>query len=224
MRFKFKEEVEEEEASLYYHGRERKNAGSNSISRLKRKTDGVVSIVHKKEDIESDIIRFFDPIFAGNDLKEDGSDTGVSFKQDSKYLDSFLRNLSVLTEEDKASLNKPISWEEFKSVFKKLPQHKSPGSDGLPYEFYVKLFHIIGETLFEVYLCVFDCNELTESMYLGLVCYCRKLKESLFHLSFVQSHYYNVIISSLLVYYSRKLTLCSLQYSQPSSYVFPGET
>ena len=132
--------------------------------------------------------------------------------------------VTVFTKEDNNFIMKIPTKLEIDKIIQSSNHHAALGSDGITNYFYHKLFHIIGETLFEVYLCVFDCNELTESMYLGLVCYCRKLKESLFHLSFVQSHYYNVIISSLLVYYSRKLTLCSLQYSQPSSYVFPGET
>ena len=40
-------------------------------------------------------------------------------------------NLPKLNEEEASSLNGPITPDEIETVIKKLPTHKSPGSDGI---------------------------------------------------------------------------------------------
>ena len=48
-----------------------------------------------------------------------------------KFLEKY--NLPKLNEEEAESLNRPITPDEIETVIRKLPTHKSPGSDG---EFY----------------------------------------------------------------------------------------
>ncbi|KAJ1091153.1 hypothetical protein NDU88_004280 [Pleurodeles waltl] len=47
-------------------------------------------------------------------------------------------NLPCLSETHRTSLEGPITWEEILAAMKKLNTAKSPGSDGLPAEFYQK--------------------------------------------------------------------------------------
>ena len=45
-------------------------------------------------------------------------------------------NLPKLNEEETGSLNRSITPDEIETVIKKIPTHKSPGSDGFTQEFY----------------------------------------------------------------------------------------
>ena len=53
-------------------------------------------------------------------------------------MDTFLEkyNLSKLNEEVAEHLNRPITAEEIEAVIRKLPTHKSPGTDGFTGDFY----------------------------------------------------------------------------------------
>ena len=53
-------------------------------------------------------------------------------------IDKFLEkcNLPKLNEEKAESLNRPITADKIEAVLKKLPMHKSPGSDCFTGEFY----------------------------------------------------------------------------------------
>ena len=53
-------------------------------------------------------------------------------------MDTFLEkyNLPNLNEEEAESLNRPITEDKTEAVIKKLPTHKSPGTDGFTGKFY----------------------------------------------------------------------------------------
>ena len=51
-----------------------------------------------------------------------------------KFLEKY--NLPKLNEEEAESVNRPITADEIEAVIKKLPAHKSPGSDSFTGEFY----------------------------------------------------------------------------------------
>ncbi|KAE8739483.1 hypothetical protein FOCC_FOCC015013, partial [Frankliniella occidentalis] len=49
------------------------------------------------------------------------------------------------------------------------PRNKSPGSDGLPAEFYTSTWDIIGETILDVLNTVLQRGRLCDSMYVGVM-------------------------------------------------------
>ena len=62
----------------------------------------------------------------------------------------------------------PITVEELQSVITKMPTNKSPGPDGLSYEFYVTFWEDLKHMLLDVFVESTKNNELTVSMKQGL--------------------------------------------------------
>ena len=56
----------------------------------------------------------------------------------------------VFTDKDNCLLLKIPSKQEIKKILQKSNHHSAPGSNGITYYFYYKLFHIIGDTLVNV--------------------------------------------------------------------------
>jgi len=50
-----------------------------------------------------------------------------------------------------------------------MSRNKTPGSDGLPAEFYIKFWHVIGSDLTEVFNKAYHLNSLSETQKLGLI-------------------------------------------------------
>ena len=62
----------------------------------------------------------------------------------------FLNPLSTLSEESQAKLVKELTYDEVKQLVKDCPTGRSPGLDGLPYEFYKSTWDVIGQDFTEV--------------------------------------------------------------------------
>ena len=79
-------------------------------------------------------------------------------------LPDFLSNLSKLSQSSQDNLVKNLNFEQVKFVvFKKCDRNKSPGLDGLPYEFYQVTWDIIGHDFVKVLQCQLDRVRLMES-------------------------------------------------------------
>jgi len=63
----------------------------------------------------------------------------------------------------------PISLEECKAAIKDMHDNKSPGSDGLPREFYAKYFHLFQDVFVEVLNSAFAKGFLSESQRYGII-------------------------------------------------------
>ena len=87
-----------------------------------------------------------------------------TFVQDSTFLDKFLTGLGRLSPQSKADLEMPVELDGLLEVIMECEKEKSPGIDGLPYEFYQATAHVIGQKLMEVYQCILDRFHLTDSM------------------------------------------------------------
>ena len=64
-----------------------------------------------------------------------------------KKAPEFLANIGKLDQTSKTAMEAPLDKETLKEVVKELPKQKSPGLDGLTYEFYKETFDVIGDTL-----------------------------------------------------------------------------
>ena len=89
--------------------------------------------------------------------------TGAAFVPDYRELDSFLHGLGSLPDDKRDDMIKDMTMEELEEIVKKCAHNKSPGLDGLCYEFYQETFQIIKEDLLKVFQCQLNRRKLIDS-------------------------------------------------------------
>ena len=161
IRSRFKQNSEDEKASLYHAAREAKN-DRNNVSSLK--VDG--RVIKDQQKIEEEVINFFGALFNGHH-NADLVDTGFAFVPDNSFLGEFLENLSELSDTDRDKLHVDITFEELDDIIKNCDNNKSPGLDGLPYEFYKVAWPVIREDFCSILQCQLDRFRLIDSDTVG---------------------------------------------------------
>ena len=86
--------------------------------------------------------KFFNALFNGHH-GQDLQDTGVPFVPDWSNLNTLLENVGKISDIQKDQLVSDITKEELDFIVKNCPTMKSPGLDGLTYEFYKKKYGIL---------------------------------------------------------------------------------
>ena len=92
---------------------------------------------------------------------------------DKSLNDSFLNNLPQVDNTDNLFLEKPIEKTEILQALRDMQPNKSPGSDGFSSSFYLKFFHLLGDTLCKIINIAYDKGEmsLTQRLsYITLIC------------------------------------------------------
>ena len=158
VRSRCRNNVSEETASLFHANKEIKNAEKNNLKSLKLGN----AVSKDKATIEEEITKFFHALFNGHH-GTNLQDTGKPFKADNKDLDYFLQDLSALPDSERDNLVKDIRIEELEEIVGKCDHNKSPGLDGLCYEFYQETFSIIKDDLLQVFQCQLDKSSIIES-------------------------------------------------------------
>ena len=159
IRSRYKENLEAEKSSLFYMNRENKNFSKSSLNELKIKNQ----VTSDKKTIESAVLSYFSALFNGHH-DWNGDDSGHPFQPDNTHLPDFLEDLGFLSDDNKENLILKLSTEEIKNVvFKKCDKNKSPGLDGLPYEFYQVTWNIIGQDFVDVLQVQLERLNLIES-------------------------------------------------------------
>ena len=161
VRSRFQTNSDEEKASLFHAARELKNS-KNNLSSL-RIDDKIV-----KDDgiIEERVVGFFGALFNGHH-NADLVDTGVPFVPDNQHLGELLEGLGSLNNIDRDKLHEEIDLEELEDVIKRCDNNKSPGLDGITYEFYKAVWPIIKEEFIQVLSCQLDKQKLIDSDTIG---------------------------------------------------------
>ena len=143
VRSRFKQNAEFEQGSLFHQAREFKNI-KNNLDKLK--IGGAE--VEDKGVIEEEVLGFFGALFNG---KHD-SNLKVSdrvFTPDNSGLDELFEGLGFLSDEDRDALTLPFVIEDLENAVKGSQNNKSPGLDGISYEFYKETFQLVGVHLLE---------------------------------------------------------------------------
>ena len=150
--------IEEENAPIFHANKEMKNAAKNKINSLKignRVSEDEVAI-------EEEIVKFFKALFNGHH-NTSLEDTGEPFKADDSELNYFLQDLSALPDDERDNLIKEMKIEELEGIVRDCDHNKSPGLDGLCYEFYQETFSIIKNDLLQVMQCQLDRTRIIDS-------------------------------------------------------------
>ena len=159
VRSRFKQNAEEEKASLYHAAREVKNSKNNIYS---LKIDG--KVVKDAMVIEDEVLHYFGALF--NVQLEN---TGVPFIPDNSCLDEFLTGLGVLSDEDRDSMHEDVSVDELEEIIKDSDNDKSPGLDGLSYEFYKTVWEVIKGDFTRILQSQLNSYQLIESNRIGVI-------------------------------------------------------
>ena len=165
-------EIEDEVAGIYHLNQEKKNAEKCSLSKLKIGD----TIVTDSDTIAKEVMDFFTPLFEGRH-SSGGHVTDSTFVQDDSLLDFFLTDLPKLSPQSKRKLEQPVTIEEYEAMLDKLPRNKSPGLDGLPYEFYGKSKDFTAQAMVDMFNAVLDRYRISVSMETGAVRLVPKIKK-----------------------------------------------
>ena len=85
--------------------------------------------------------------------------------------DKFIQHLTIprLSNEDRDSLEGPLTYEECKKVLDSFKNDKSPGEDGFTVEFYKFFYDLLGKDLLASFNEAYETNELTISQRRGII-------------------------------------------------------
>ena len=168
VRSRTKEHAERERGSLFHVNREVKQGQVNNLNSLK--INNVET--QDKVEIETEVLGFFSALLNGHHRSvpsvAEPVDTGRIFEPDPALYPLFLEELNQIQDSDKNALEAPLTLEELKSALESCASSRSPGLDGLPYEFYRKTYFLIGPSMVQVFQDQLDNNQLIESNRAGV--------------------------------------------------------
>ena len=156
IRSKIKWWEEGEKSSKFFHNLEKSRAKQKAWDKILDKDGkleyGTSSILKRQ-------VEFYKNLFTSE--QKDNNQNDKAF-----FLNSIDKELS---EDSKNKLDSDIELSEIVSAIKKMPNGKSPGSDGLPVEFYKIFWNEIGNDYFEVISSGLANNELSYTQYLAVI-------------------------------------------------------
>ena len=162
-----------------YHVNRIMKMGSNSTNKLVI-NDAKVS---DSAIIEQHITDFFTALLNGyhRSAKNISTpiDTGHPFEPDMAEFETFVRDLPGLSAVKSASLETDFTMAELEKVIKQAQTNRSPGKDGLSYEFYKTTFRILGPTLLEIFNDQFKNGSLIQSNREGVTRLINKVSPSI---------------------------------------------
>ena len=193
-----------EKPSRYFLRREKKRSKKKLITSLQTE-DGRVS---DNPSIRNVCYNFYKQLYTSSSIDKD-------------LLDYFTHDLPQLSEEDRLFCEGNITYDECFEALKSFANNKTPGSDGLPKEFYVKYFPLFGQHFVEVINNCFDLGTLTPSQRKGLITLiCKDESKAEFLKCWRPISLLNIdykIVSKVLTIRLSKVIGCILHIDQTSS-------
>ena len=145
-----------EKPTKYFLNFEKRNYNRKIIAELKVEDDKI--LVDEKE-ILNRIQLFYEKLYTSKDLLDEDK------------FNEFIEDLDIprLTDEQRESVEHPVTTEECKEILKTFNSNKTPGCDEFTKEFYETFFDIIGEDLMNSYNAAFNIGELSISQRRGVI-------------------------------------------------------
>jgi len=142
-----------EKPTRFFLQREKQLAENKCIHELK-KSDG--TIVNTNQDIKEECVSFYTKLYKTEEI-------------DTSLQRSFFADMPKLSEESALQCEGQITLEECEQAIKKMANFKTPGSDGLPKEFYEFAFKYIGRSYVNFLNRCLDEGMLPPSLRQGLI-------------------------------------------------------
>ena len=148
LRSKVRWAEEGEQSTKFFFGLEKQNYIKKHVRKLKL-DNGTTTTDPKK--INSEMRLFYKNLYKSHSNNECSDDF---FSSDS---------IPTLSEFEKTACDRPLTKDECFKTLKTFKKNKSPGNDGLTYEFYAKFWIIVADFLIDSYKHSFEENELSSS-------------------------------------------------------------
>ena len=143
-----------EKCSKYFFNLEKKRGQDKLIKAVKDPADRLVS---DTADILTETKRFYENLYAAKETDPNAQE------------EMFAHIDKTLTPEQNEALAAKISKQEILEAITSMANGKSPGSDGLPPEFYKTFLHLLVDDLLEVYGDIFSNEKMSPTERLGLI-------------------------------------------------------
>ena len=155
-------DLEEEQTSVHTIGAEIRRGKASCLDKLS--ANGMT--VTEPDEIARHVINFYRPLLQGHH-RADGPTADTTFQPDEDAVRDLLEDMDGLDDEDKDELIREVTREELRAALASCDRSKSPGSDGLTYEFYLKVEPLIGDQLIAIFNRILERERLPESMRQG---------------------------------------------------------
>ncbi len=163
--------VEEEEAGAFHLATKARHGRSPGLQAVKSAATG--ANISDAAGVEAEVLGFYSAIFQGRHAAaadaSDPVDSGTPFSPDPDTFPRFLEGLPRLSPAQRDSLETPFSMPELAATVQEAAPDKSPGLDGLFYEFYHITLPLVGPPLLTALNAMLAEGLLTLSLCRGVV-------------------------------------------------------
>jgi hypothetical protein len=132
----------DEEVPAAVHAAQEARFGPAAGLHAVKTADG--AILDAPADVEREVSAYFEALFHGRHVAAAGAaeplDGGRRFVPDDQLVGELLEGLPAISSEDASHLERPFNLQELQLAVESAAAAKSPGRDGLSYEFYAATF------------------------------------------------------------------------------------
>jgi hypothetical protein len=160
--------ADDELPDIYHLAAEGRHGSTPGLRTIKT-ADGTV--LTSAATVEAEVTEYFTALFHGRHVASPTGpvDSGHTFQPDQTLFPAFLEALPSLTEDQRLSLEQPFTMEELEAAVDSAAPHKSPGLDGLSYEFYRATLQEVGPPLVAAFNAMMAEGLLPASFRQGVV-------------------------------------------------------